>query len=428
MEMIRIAFAGFLLAACVIAQATAADIRIACYSDGNECEVTQDLARRFMKDNPDVHHHRQACRTRRSWRACRCSSPRARAGYRPYDRLRRHRPIFPRPTPAAEGRRRIGMRISARRYRWMRTGSEDKGIYGLPTQLTVTAPFVNKTLFEQAGRAVARPQGDLGRLGRRRRQRSPRRRRRRTAWPGTAAAIASPVRRISIRRQVFRRRRQRRRSVDDGFKAMASRFVNWNQDGIDREGGVGGRPAAAIATHSRNSPTARSSLYLSGSWQLARDGEADRRRLRVGGRAEPVRPGGLHAACPAAPRSSRSSTTKIAEGGGALSRLPGLASRSTPRWMGKTANIPASRAAEGGRATTSSRRPAMRRCAAFTLNGAEDLAGRLSAAGLSATIGSIFNATVDRSEPGDRRRRSRSTRRYQRITADVTERIAAAKK
>ena len=33
----------------------------------------------------------------------------------------------------------------------MRTDPNDKGIYGLPMQLTVTAPIVNATLFEQAG-------------------------------------------------------------------------------------------------------------------------------------------------------------------------------------------------------------------------------------------------------------------------------------
>src|SRR5690349_6826392 len=54
MAKFRIAFAGFLLTACAVAPAIAAEIRIACYSDGNECEVTQDLAQHFMQANPDV--------------------------------------------------------------------------------------------------------------------------------------------------------------------------------------------------------------------------------------------------------------------------------------------------------------------------------------------------------------------------------------
>jgi alpha-1,4-digalacturonate transport system substrate-binding protein len=36
------------------AAAGAGEIRVACYSDGNECEVTQDLAKRFEAQNADV--------------------------------------------------------------------------------------------------------------------------------------------------------------------------------------------------------------------------------------------------------------------------------------------------------------------------------------------------------------------------------------
>ncbi len=33
----------------------------------------------------------------------------------------------------------------------MRDGAEDAGVYGFPLQFTITAPFINRTLFEQAG-------------------------------------------------------------------------------------------------------------------------------------------------------------------------------------------------------------------------------------------------------------------------------------
>jgi len=36
----------------------------------------------------------------------------------------------------------------------MRADAEDTGIYGFPLQFTITAPFINRTLFEQAGVAV----------------------------------------------------------------------------------------------------------------------------------------------------------------------------------------------------------------------------------------------------------------------------------
>ena len=41
-----------LAAALAAASAFAADIRVQCYSDGNECEVTADLAKRFEARNP----------------------------------------------------------------------------------------------------------------------------------------------------------------------------------------------------------------------------------------------------------------------------------------------------------------------------------------------------------------------------------------
>ena len=37
---------------------------------------------------------------------------------------------------------------------WYRGGPQDKGIYGLQTQLTITGAFINKTLFEQANVAL----------------------------------------------------------------------------------------------------------------------------------------------------------------------------------------------------------------------------------------------------------------------------------
>ena len=48
-----ILLAGALIAAIAV-NARAGEIRVACYSDGNECEVTQDLAKRFEAQNPDV--------------------------------------------------------------------------------------------------------------------------------------------------------------------------------------------------------------------------------------------------------------------------------------------------------------------------------------------------------------------------------------
>ena len=48
------ALLGAALIGALAVQASAGEIRVACYSDGNECEVTQELAKRFEAQNPDV--------------------------------------------------------------------------------------------------------------------------------------------------------------------------------------------------------------------------------------------------------------------------------------------------------------------------------------------------------------------------------------
>ncbi len=54
--MIRHEVLAMLAAAAFAGHAAAADIRVACYSDGNECEVTAALAQRFMQANPNAVH------------------------------------------------------------------------------------------------------------------------------------------------------------------------------------------------------------------------------------------------------------------------------------------------------------------------------------------------------------------------------------
>src|ERR1700730_17514841 len=41
-------------AALAASPASAPDIRISCYSDGNECPVQKEMSAEFMKENPDI--------------------------------------------------------------------------------------------------------------------------------------------------------------------------------------------------------------------------------------------------------------------------------------------------------------------------------------------------------------------------------------
>jgi alpha-1,4-digalacturonate transport system substrate-binding protein len=58
-----------------VPMAHAADIRVACYSDGNECEVTQSLTQAFMQANPDVHVTIDTVPYKSIQEACPCNWP-----------------------------------------------------------------------------------------------------------------------------------------------------------------------------------------------------------------------------------------------------------------------------------------------------------------------------------------------------------------
>jgi hypothetical protein len=47
---------------------------------------------------------------------------------------------------------------------WLKPTASDKGIYGFMSQLTMTGPFVNKTLFDQAKVPMPGPISYMGRL------------------------------------------------------------------------------------------------------------------------------------------------------------------------------------------------------------------------------------------------------------------------
>ena len=62
-----------------IPDAQAAELRVTCYSDGNECDVLRDLSVQYTAAHPATAIRVDQVPTRPSWRACRCSSRRERA-------------------------------------------------------------------------------------------------------------------------------------------------------------------------------------------------------------------------------------------------------------------------------------------------------------------------------------------------------------
>src|SRR3979411_2310839 len=134
----------------VVSIAFAAEIRVACYSDGNECEVTQDLAKRFEAQNTDV----KVVIDKVPFKAIVEQLPVQLAAGEGPDIARvpelaglskYYLDITPYVKDAKYWETNFGTTLP-----WLRPSASDRGIYGMMTQLTVTGPFVNKTLFEQA--------------------------------------------------------------------------------------------------------------------------------------------------------------------------------------------------------------------------------------------------------------------------------------
>jgi alpha-1,4-digalacturonate transport system substrate-binding protein len=151
--------------------------------------------------------------------------------------------------------------------KWLRPTPTDRGIYGMMTQLTVTGPFVNKTLFEQA--KVPLPGSNA-------------------TWDDWAAATRKVAKATEVPfAMAFDRSGHRfagvaisqgarifdakgNLTIDDGYKATAKKFYDWNRDGtMPKEiwGGVGGSTYRDAFEEFAN---ARVVLYLSGSWQINR--------------------------------------------------------------------------------------------------------------------------------------------------------------
>ncbi len=245
----------------------AGEIRVACYSDGNECEVTQDLAKRFEAKNPEV----KVIVDKVPFKAIVEQLPVQLAAGEGPDIARvtdlgglskYYLDITPYVNDPKYWEANFGMTLP-----WLRPSASDKGIYGMMTQLTVTGPFVNKTLFEQAKipmpgpkatwdewadatRKVAKATGVPFAM----------------AWDRSGHRFAGPA--ISMGAKYFDAKGNL--VVDDGYRTAARKLVDWNRDGtMPKEvwGGVGGSSYRDAFEEFSNG---RVVMYLSGSWQTRR--------------------------------------------------------------------------------------------------------------------------------------------------------------
>jgi len=151
---------------------------------------------------------------------------------------------------------------------WYRSGPDDKGIYGMHSQLTITGAYINKTLFEQAGIDVPGEDASWD------------------DWAEAASAVADATETefpmamdrsghriagpaISYGAKLFDAAGDAM-LVDEGFTSYVRKFVDWHNDGTmarDVWAGTGGSTYQAADQEFINGQLV---YYYSGSWQVAK--------------------------------------------------------------------------------------------------------------------------------------------------------------
>jgi len=150
---------------------------------------------------------------------------------------------------------------------WFRApGGEDNGVYGWMTQLTVTGPYVNVTMFEDAG-------VDMPGEG--------------ATWDDWAAALTEVKDTLGLTAGLAMDRTAHRMAgpafsygakffddagepilVDDGFRSFAETFVGWHESGLMP---AEGWPAGSGTQYRNAAPLFLSgdvAMHMSGSWMI----------------------------------------------------------------------------------------------------------------------------------------------------------------
>lgn len=260
-----VALCGVTAGHTAVAAGAAKNVRIMWYSDGNEGEVIDDLIKRFVKANPDINVYVDQVA---------------------YNVVRNTLPVQLEAGSGPDIVRTTELKVQAKHWLdlrpylsnaaywdtnfkdymdWLRPDGSN-AIPGFMTQLTVTGPFVNKTLFEQAG--VAMPGANA-------------------TWDDWAKAVKTVADKQGIPMALAFDRSGHRFTgpalsmgaklfdaqgnpavIDDGFKAMAQRIADWHKAGIMPKeiwGGVSGTTYKGANEEFVNSQLV---MYMSGSWQI----------------------------------------------------------------------------------------------------------------------------------------------------------------
>jgi alpha-1,4-digalacturonate transport system substrate-binding protein len=246
----------------------AVELRMTWYTDGNEDVVMRDLLDRFEAENPDI----KVVMDTIAYDAILENLPIQLAAGEGPDMARvtdlgglskYYLDLKPYLSDPAYWEENFGSTLP-----WLRQTGDTEGIHGFQTQLTITGPFINRTLFEQAGVDVPSDASDQ------------------VTWEEWAAAasevaealeidfpmamdrsghrLAGPA--ISQGAQYFDESGYPMVEGDEGFRDMAELFVGWHEDGtMPMEIWAG---TTGYAGANEEFGNAQVVLYMSGSWQV----------------------------------------------------------------------------------------------------------------------------------------------------------------
>jgi alpha-1,4-digalacturonate transport system substrate-binding protein len=247
--------------------AHAGDVRVMCYQDGNECEITTELAKRFEAQNPSIKIIVDAV----PYRTVVEQLPVQLAAGQGPDIARvtdlgglskYYLDISPNVKDRAYWDKNFGATAA-----WLSPAAGDRGIYGFMSQLTMTGPYVNKTLFEQAKIALPGPKAtwdewvDASRRVARATQTKAA-----MAWDRSGHRFAGPA--ISYGAKIFDA--QGNAVIDDGYKAAINKFVGWHKDGAMLKEVWAGSGGSTYADSIGEFINGNVVMVLSGSWQINR--------------------------------------------------------------------------------------------------------------------------------------------------------------
>ena len=263
----RSALAGALSLAFAAGAAIAqTEVRITWYDDGNEGQVLRDLLDRFEAENPDI----KVVVDTIAYKAILEGLPVQLAAGEGADMARvtdlgglseHYYDLRPHLSDPGYWEANFGPFL-----KWLRRPGEDDAIPGFMTQLTVTGPFINKTLFEQAEVAIpgegatwddwanaAKAVADKLDLP------IP------LAFDRSGHRVAGPA--ISMGAKFFDADGEPA-LVDDGLKLMAQKIYDWHQSGIMAKEHWGSVSGSQYLGANEDFANAQVAMYMSGSWQI----------------------------------------------------------------------------------------------------------------------------------------------------------------